>query len=64
MEVAEGEVMPDRHMAIDSAGVQSFPGGLEAKEPVFGLNAFWIKGDDRQLAESRGLTVVDPSTVL
>lgn len=64
VEVAEGEVMPDRHMAIDSAGVQSFPGGLEAKEPVFGLNAFWIKGDDRQLAESRGLTVVDPSTVL
>lgn len=64
VEVAKGEVMADRHMAIDSAGVQSFPGGVETKEPVFGLNAFWIRGDDRQLAESRGLTVVDPSTVL
>lgn len=64
VEVARGEVMADRHMAIDSAGIQSFPGGQETTEPVFGLKAFWIKGDDRQLAESRGLTVVDPSTVL
>lgn len=64
VQVAVGEVMADRHMAIDSAGAQSFPGGVETKEPVFGLKAFWIRGDDRQLAESRGLTVVDPSTVL
>ena len=64
VEVARGEVMADRHMAIDSAGIQSFPGGVDTKEPVFGLKAFWIKSEDRQLAESRGLTVVDPSTVL
>ncbi|MBX2811640.1 MAG: flagellar biosynthesis protein FlhA [Myxococcales bacterium] len=64
VEIARGEVMSDRHMAIDSAGVQSFPSGVETKEPVFGLKAFWIREDDRQLAESRGMTVVDPSTVL
>lgn len=64
VEVAKGEVISDRHMAIDSAGIQSFPGGIETKEPVFGLKAFWVRSEDRQLAESRGLTVVDPSTVL
>ena len=64
VDVAQGEVIADRHMAIDSAGVQLFPGGIETKEPVFGLKAFWIRGEDRQTAEARGLTVVDPSTVL
>ncbi len=64
VEVARAKVVADRFMAIDSAGIQSFPGGIETKEPVFGLRAFWIRGADRQLAESRGLTVVDPSTVL
>jgi flagellar biosynthesis protein FlhA len=41
-----------------------FPGGVETKEPVFGLRAYWISGDDRARAEAKGLTVVDPSTVL
>ncbi len=62
--LAKGNVMPERHMAIDSAGVQSFTNGIQVKEPVFNLNAFWIVPEDRARAESRGLTVVDPSTVM
>ena len=63
-DVARSELIADRFMAIDSAGTQSFPGAIETHEPVFLLKAFWIKADERQLAESRGMTVVDPSTVL
>ncbi|MBR56511.1 MAG: flagellar biosynthesis protein FlhA [Myxococcales bacterium] len=62
--LAKGKVMPERHMAIDSAGIQTFTNGIQVKEPVFNLNAFWIVPEDRARAESRGLTVVDPSTVM
>lgn len=62
--VADGEVMAERQMAIDSAGIQNFPNGIPCTEPVFGLNAFWIMPEDRNRAEARGLTVVDASTVL
>ncbi|MBK6690298.1 MAG: flagellar biosynthesis protein FlhA [Deltaproteobacteria bacterium] len=64
VEVAKGQLQPDRHLAIDSTGASVFPGGVETKEPVFGLRAYWISGDDRARAEAKGLTVVDPSTVL
>ncbi|MEM1026237.1 MAG: flagellar biosynthesis protein FlhA [Myxococcota bacterium] len=62
--VGQGEVIQDRLLAIDSAGVQSFPEGIETKEPVFNLPAWWIKEADKDKAESMGLTVVDPSTVV
>jgi len=62
--VGQGEVLADRLLAIDSAGVQSFPDGIETREPVFDLPAWWIKEQDKDRAESMGLTVVDPSTVV
>jgi len=64
VEVARGELVPDRHLAIDSAGGRDFEGGVATKEPVFGLSAFWIEDEERERAESMGMTVVDPSTVL
>ena len=63
-EVARAEIMTDRQLAIDSAGQQDFPGGIETQEPVFGLKAFWILNEDRNRAEARGLAVVDPTTVM
>jgi flagellar biosynthesis protein FlhA len=56
--------MAERQMAIDSAGIQTFPNGIPCVEPVFNLSAFWIMPEDRNRAEARGLTVVDASTVL
>lgn len=64
VEVARGELVPERHLAIDSVGGREFEGGIATKEPVFGLSAFWIDDADRDRAESMGMTVVDPSTVL
>ncbi|MGF1510193.1 MAG: flagellar biosynthesis protein FlhA [Myxococcota bacterium] len=62
--VGRGEVMTDRVLAIDSVGMSDFPGAVETKEPVFGLKAWWVKEDDKERAESLGLTVVDPATVV
>ena len=64
VDAARGAVMPERLMAIDAGGLQTFPGGVETREPVFNLKAFWIAQEDRARAEARGFTVVDPSTVL
>ena len=64
VEVGRGELVPDRALAIDSVGGRELEGGIPTKEPVFGLSAFWIEDGDRDRAESLGMTVVDPSTVL
>jgi flagellar biosynthesis protein FlhA len=64
VDAAKGSVLADRLMAIDAGGLANMPGATETKEPVFGLKAFWIAPEERSRAEARGLTVVDPSTVL
>ncbi|NJK88861.1 MAG: FHIPEP family type III secretion protein [Myxococcales bacterium] len=64
VEVARGDLIPDRYLAIDSSGTQELGTGIATKEPVFGLSAFWIEERERERAESLGMTVVDPSTVL
>ena len=38
--------------------------GIPTKEPTFGLDAMWIHESDREMADLRGYTVVDPLTVL
>ncbi len=64
MDVAQGEVMPDQFLAINS-GLASEPlAGIETTEPTFGLQAYWIPETERQTAEHRNYTVVDASGVL
>ncbi|WP_249175035.1 FHIPEP family type III secretion protein, partial [Clostridium tyrobutyricum] len=38
--------------------------GISTVEPSFGLPATWINKDQREEAEIKGLTVVDPTTVM
>ncbi|UCG33019.1 MAG: flagellar biosynthesis protein FlhA [Phycisphaerales bacterium] len=64
MEVARGEVMPGQLLAIDSGMVTDPIGGIETKEPAFGLPALWISDQDRHVAEHRNYTVVEPSSVM
>jgi flagellar biosynthesis protein FlhA len=52
-----------RVLAMDPAGNASPIAGEEVREPAFGLPARWINPSERDLAESYGYTVVDPSTV-
>ncbi len=62
--VATNSVEPGMLMAMDS-GMTSGPiEGTPAKEPAFGLDAWWIDPSMRSKAEARNYTVVDPSSVL
>lgn len=53
-----------KYMAIDSSGDSKINGRKPFKEPVFGLNAYWIEDEEKVEMEKRGFTVVDCSTVI
>jgi flagellar biosynthesis protein FlhA len=61
--IANGELHPDRLLAIDGGGVSAPVQGLAIKEPAFGLDAFWIEPGRRGEAEGLGYTVTDPASV-
>jgi flagellar biosynthesis protein FlhA len=64
VEVGRGMLQVDKLMAMDSGEVMEKIEGQEFTEPVFGLKAIWIKTDVRDVAESRGYTVVDCPTII
>ncbi len=61
--IAEGEVQPDRVLAINPGGGRSTLEGVAATDPAYGLPATWIAQDSRAAAKAGGYTVVDSSTV-
>lgn len=61
---AEGEVFPDKELAINPGQVFGEVPGTPTKDPTFGLDAVWISPNDRDQAQSLGYTVVDASTVV
>lgn len=62
--IGEGEIMPDRFLAMDSGIATAKIQGKETKEPAFGLDALWILPEDKEEAIMHGYTVVDPATVI
>ena len=64
VEVARGELMPDRMLAINPGTATTTMDGIATKEPAFGLPAFWIPNEQRDRASTAGYTVVDPTTAL
>jgi len=62
--VATNSVMPGKLMAMDSGLTTGPVEGTPAREPAFGLDAWWIDPSLRSKAEARNYTVVDPSSVL
>jgi flagellar biosynthesis protein FlhA len=64
VEVARGEMYPDRFLAINPGTVSASIDGIATREPAFGLPAWWIGADERQRATEAGYTVVDPTTAL
>ncbi|MEO5821973.1 MAG: flagellar biosynthesis protein FlhA [Vicinamibacteraceae bacterium] len=64
VEVARGELMPDRMLAINPGTASTTIEGIVTKEPAFGLPAWWIPTDQRDRASTAGYTVVDPTTAL
>jgi flagellar biosynthesis protein FlhA len=60
----EGEIHPDREMAINPGQVFGQLEGMPTRDPAFGLDAVWIDPGQRDYAQSLGYTVVDASTVV
>ncbi|WP_457749636.1 flagellar biosynthesis protein FlhA [Sulfurimonas sp.] len=62
--IGEGEIMPDKFLAMDSGMATGEIEGEPTKEPAFGLDALWITPDQKEDAIINGYTVVDPATVI
>jgi flagellar biosynthesis protein FlhA len=62
--VAQGEVYADRELAINPGQITQPIQGVPTRDPAFNLEAVWIDPVQREEAQSRGYTVVDPPTVI
>ncbi len=64
VKVATGELMMSNVLAINPGAATEELDGIKTTEPSFGLPAYWITPTQRELAELRGYTVVEPAAVL
>jgi flagellar biosynthesis protein FlhA len=62
--MAQGEILPDRELAINPGQVFGELQGVATKDPTFGLDAVWIDPEQKDHAQTLGYTVVDASTVV
>ncbi|XRF80526.1 flagellar biosynthesis protein FlhA [Vibrio mytili] len=62
--VGEAEIRPDLELAINPGQVYGMIDGEPTMDPAFGLEAVWIREEQREHAQALGYTVVDSSTVL
>jgi len=62
--IGEGEIYPDKYLAMDSGLVTDEVEGIPTKEPAFGLDALWIDPNIKEDAIIKGYTAVDPATVI
>ncbi len=60
----EGEIYPDRELAINPGSTSSEIKGIKTTDPAFGMDAVWIEANQKDYAQSNGFTVVDPATVI
>ncbi|AZV46573.1 flagellar biosynthesis protein FlhA [Nautilia sp. PV-1] len=64
VEVAKGEIFPDKYLAMSTPMVIEEIEGEKVKEPAFGIDAIWIDEEKKEEALMNGYTVVDASTVI
>lgn len=62
--VADGEVLPDHLLAMDSGMTQGAVDGVPVRDPAFQQPATWIQPSVRDRAEMLGYTPVEPAAVL
>jgi flagellar biosynthesis protein FlhA len=63
VERVSDRLYPDRVLVLLNEGTPA-PDGLDAREPVYGAPARWIRPDQQEDAALSGLTVVSPTEVL
>ncbi|MGB8363390.1 MAG: flagellar biosynthesis protein FlhA [Rhizomicrobium sp.] len=64
VDAGRGELFPGNMLVMDPKGAPIDLPGTHTSEPAFGLPAMWVAQTLREEAAFRGLTVVDPGTVL
>ena len=64
VESGRGDLFPGSFLVMDPKGGHIDLPGTHTTEPAFGLPATWVSQALREEASFRGLTVVDPGTVL
>ena len=64
IDAGQGELRANMLLAMDPKGAPIELPGEDTQEPTFGLPAKWIADANREEALFKGLTVVDPSTVI
>ncbi|MGB8274843.1 MAG: flagellar biosynthesis protein FlhA [Alphaproteobacteria bacterium] len=64
IESARGDIRPNMLLVMDPRGDAIELAGEQTTEPTFGLPAMWVSEDQREEAQFRGYTVVDPATVI
>jgi flagellar biosynthesis protein FlhA len=62
--IGEAEIRSDQELAINPGQVYGAIDGEQTVDPAFGLEAVWIREEQREHAQALGYTVVDSSTVL
>ncbi len=62
--VAGGELRPGYLLVLSPEGNPDDYGALETREPTFGLPAWWVPEESRAKAETDGLSLIDPTSVL
>lgn len=58
------KVYPGMSLAINPGDVTGSLDGTPAKDPAYGLDAYWINPQRAEAAESKGYTVVDSASVI
>jgi flagellar biosynthesis protein FlhA len=64
LESGKGTVFPEMLMVMSPSGSRLDIGGIDTKEPTFGLPAKWIDESKREDASFKGYTIVNPPTVI
>lgn len=58
------EMVIGKLMALDTGETQEVNDRPSAKDPVFGLKAYWINAEERRDFEKKGYTIVDAPTII
>ncbi len=64
IEVGRGDLLINHVLAMGQDENNIISDGIPTKEPVFGLNAIWIREKDKEKYAAQGFTVVEHATII
>jgi len=62
--VGRGELMLGHVLAMSPDGNEKPADGIPTREPVFNLEAYWVKDSSREKYVAQGITIVDHPTII